>query len=232
MTTSTTFIAFASPKGGAGKSTSCLSIAGALANKGHSVRIIDFDQNETLWRWYSSTGAKDAIPNLTAEKGPTENIGSFLETLLSAPQDYVLIDLAGMYSDYMLQIAGFTHITITPTKLSEPDVLEATRLSHELTALAKRIGKPIIHRILINERPTLLAAYQVHVLKQINDGQMTPFKTMLHTRAAYAEALFTGQPPHYADQSRPPVVKATQELDDLMAEIHALTHPSLESLAA
>ncbi|MBN8913901.1 MAG: AAA family ATPase [Rhizobiales bacterium] len=39
-----TIISFVSPKGGVGKSTSCLALASALAHTGQHVQIIDFDQ--------------------------------------------------------------------------------------------------------------------------------------------------------------------------------------------
>ena len=66
------FISFASPKGGVGKSTTCIAVTGALLAAGHKVRIIDFDQTETIWRWYSTSPIAQGIPNLTVEKGPTE----------------------------------------------------------------------------------------------------------------------------------------------------------------
>src|SRR4051812_45526968 len=56
-----TIIAFASPKGGAGKSTTCLSIAGALAANGQPVHIIDCDPSETLYRWYTANESAQTI---------------------------------------------------------------------------------------------------------------------------------------------------------------------------
>ena len=58
-------ITIASPKGGVGKSTSCLAVAGALAAQGYPVHILDLDQTRTLWNWYSQLNPN--IPNLTVE---------------------------------------------------------------------------------------------------------------------------------------------------------------------
>ena len=52
MSASPFIITFASPKGGVGKSTTCLAIAAALASRGEPVLILDLDQTNTLIRWY------------------------------------------------------------------------------------------------------------------------------------------------------------------------------------
>ena len=44
-------IAFASSKGGVGKSTACAAIGARLAQRGEVVLILDLDQNRTLERW-------------------------------------------------------------------------------------------------------------------------------------------------------------------------------------
>ncbi|WP_410725312.1 ParA family protein, partial [Burkholderia sp. SIMBA_019] len=44
-------IAFVSPKGGAGKTTSCLALATTVAEKGASVTVIDADPNHPVQTW-------------------------------------------------------------------------------------------------------------------------------------------------------------------------------------
>ena len=227
-----TVIAFASPKGGVGKSTSCLSLAGALAAKGHRVHVIDFDQTQTLWRWYSSNATAQGIPNLTVEQGPTDDLPAFLQQLWTQRSGYVLVDLAGTLTNHMLQLAAFAHLTITPAKLNEPDVLEANKLAQQLLALGKKINKPIIHRILINEVPALLASYQIHTLAQIDNSPLQRFPTLMHTRAAYPESFLTGTPPHFGDRNRPTIAKAIEEIDHLVADVQAALHIDEERAAA
>ena len=223
MTTHTppTFIAFASPKGGVGKSTSCLALAGSLAARGYIVHVVDFDQTETLWRWYSSAEAARSIPNLTVEQGPTTDVPGFLKGLFFNRTGYVLIDLAGALTHHMLQLAAFAQLTITPAKLNEPDIREANKLARQLVELAKVADKPIIHRILLNEVPAILAAYQVHTLGQVDASPMQRFQTLMHVRAAYPESFLTGTPPHFANRSRPTISKAIEELDHLTDEVLA-----------
>lgn len=215
------FIAFASSKGGVGKSTSCVSIGAALAHHGYPVHIVDFDQTQTLYRWYTTNDAAREIPGLTLEQGPaTTDIVPFLKDLYFNKTGFVLVDLAGSLTRHMLQIAAFASLTITPAKLSEPDILEAQRLHDQLLEVAHRANRPIHHRILINEVSGIFANLHRHMLKTIEESKLVRFEQLMHTRAPYAELFLTGQPPHYnVDQSRPATVKAVEELEHILQEI-------------
>jgi len=215
--TSPTLITFASPKGGVGKSTSCLALAGALAHRGETVRVLDLDHTNTLLRWYKQH--RPAIPNLTVSTVGEGQLFEHLTQLIRTEPGYILLDLAGHLSLTMLQAAAIAHLTITPAKLSEPDIMEATKLHYQLADIAIRQERPVTHRILINEAPALLATYQKHTLDQLRSSPLQPFQTMLHTRAPYAEAFLTGQPVHFANDLRIPVSKARDELNALMVEI-------------
>ena len=54
-------IAFASSKGGVGKSTTCAAVGARLAQRGEDVLILDLDQNRTVERW----GRKANLKGLT-----------------------------------------------------------------------------------------------------------------------------------------------------------------------
>ncbi|WP_414463406.1 division plane positioning ATPase MipZ [Hyphomicrobium sp. DY-1] len=223
-TTPPTIIAFASPKGGAGKSTTCLAIAGALLSKGYSVHIIDFDQSQTLWRWYTEKAAPTATTNLTVQLPPKENLSDFAKGLWSHPADFVLIDLAGQLTREMLHLAVFATLTITPVQLSEPDIVEANRIHDQLLDIQTRVHKPIIHRLLVNNVQPLRGAFENALLDELIQAQLPRFNRLIFHRAAYKEIFGTGLPPHFADQTRPAITKAVDELDALFAEIEtALT---------
>lgn len=212
-----TVIAFASPKGGVGKSTSCLAIAGALASLNAPTTIIDFDATETLYRWYSNSPKN--IPNLIVEKGPATLTGDYLTDLWNKRTGYVLLDLAGTMTNQMIALTTFAAMTITPAKLSEPDIVEAIKLHQNIAEMSERVGKPVIHKILLNDVPHILAGYQGSILDQLRGSDLNCFETMLRNRAAYAEVFLTFNPPHAADRTRPAIAKAVDELDDLLREI-------------
>ncbi|MDQ8699253.1 ParA family protein [Hyphomicrobium sp. LHD-15] len=223
------FISFASPKGGVGKSTSCLAIAGALLAAGEKVRIIDFDQTESIWRWYSNSPIAQATPHLAVEKGPTANLDAYIKQLWQSATDYVLLDLAGSLSDLTLMVAAFATLTITPAKVSEPDIIEANKMARSLHAVAKRIGKPVNHRILLNEVPSSISNDEVDLINQIDRSNLRRFSTLIHRRSAYSKSFSRGTLPHFADA---PDRKALAEIDAMMAEIRDIFEPRLEKAAA
>lgn len=234
MTTHTppTIIAFASPKGGVGKSTSCLAIAGALASAGHRVHVVDFDQTQTLWGWYSTNDAARAIPGLTVEQAPKNNLDDFITQLYTRHQGYVLIDLAGTLTDLMLLIAAVANLVIIPSKLGWADILEANKLASQLQLIAQRLGKPIAHRLLLNEIPFIFAASQAHMLSQIETLSLARFQTLIHSRPAYAEPHITGLPIHFDDQTRPSIKKAVEEINSLVSELNAIITDDQQKAAA
>lgn len=217
MTTPPTIITFASPKGGVGKSTSCLSIAAALAARGEQVLILDLDQTNTLIRWYHQH--QPSIPNLSVDVSDEGSLFQRLTSLYRERSGFIFLDLAGALSNVMLQAAAIAHLTITPARLSEPDILEATKLRHQLALFAEENGRPLSHRLLVNDVAALLPTYQRHMLDQIALSPLERFETLMHDRAPYAEAFLTGQPPHFADRARPPVRKAVEEIDALVREM-------------
>lgn len=223
------FVSFASPKGGVGKSTTCIAVSGALLAAGHKVRIIDFDQTETIWRWYSTSPFAQSIPNLSVEKGPTDDIGTFISDLYQTATDYVLLDLAGSLSDLVLMVAAFATLTITPAKVSEPDIIEANKMAQNLHAVAKRIGKPINHRILLNEVPSSISNDELDLIRQIDDSNLQRFATLIHRRAAYSKSFSRGTLPHMADA---PDKKAITEINALMTEITAFFEQPIQEKAA
>jgi chromosome partitioning protein len=219
-------IAFASPKGGVGKSTSCLNIAGALCAAGHNVHIIDLDQTQTLGRWFQTHAERLAtnIPSLSVATHPESEFLDHINTAFYSRTGFILVDVAGALGQAMLNAATAAHLTITPTKLSEADITEASRLHDQLIQLGHHVEKQVLHRILINEVGSLpfMPAYQLHALDQIANLGLQRFETIVHSRAAYGEVMFTGEPPHYAGTTRPAITKAVEEIDFLLAEIFAL----------
>ncbi len=223
------FISFASPKGGVGKSTTCLAIAGALLAAGKRVRIIDFDQTETINRWYGDSDTAQAIPNLTVEKGPTDNLKDYFDHLWETATDYVLIDLAGSLSDVTIAIASFATLTITPAKVSEPDIIEANKMADKMHRLAARIGKPINHVILLNEVPSSISNDELALITQIDQSNLRRFKTLIHRRSAFSKTFSRGTLPHLAPQQDP---KALAEIDAIMLEVGSILEPARQKAAA
>src|SRR3954453_12454610 len=88
-------IAFASSKGGAGKSTSAVLLAIELASRGASVTIIDADPNQPVSRWSRKPGSPE---KLTVISEVTEE--TLIDSIDSAARktSFVIVDLEGTAS--------------------------------------------------------------------------------------------------------------------------------------
>lgn len=233
MKNAPTIIAFASGKGGVGKSTSCLGLAGALCKRGNRVHVVDFDQTNTLWNWYTDNADAKAISNLSVEKAPdAASLDTFVYDLYTKREGYILIDLAGSLTEVMVLVAAFASLVIIPTKLGVADILEAQRLNTHILALGDKLGKPVMCRLLLNELPFVFGASQLHILKQVEGMGLTRFMEVLHARPAYVEPHLTGLPLHYGDLERSPIRKAVDEIDLLLDEVLRLIRPTAMKAAA
>jgi chromosome partitioning protein len=225
-------IAFASPKGGVGKSTLCLVMAAALTKRGYPVHVLDLDQNRVIDGWARAHAPE--IPGLTIEALPETGFMPRIQTLYREKRGFILIDVAGSLDTTALGAATIANLAITPTGLDVNEITEAFKLYRAISDLGRKVGKPIAHRLLLNRVPTLLtASYQKAILdNDVPRSGMARFETMLHARSAYPETFSTGQPPHYANAAREPIRKAIEELDCLTDEVLALVLPVEQKAAA
>ena len=224
-------IAFASPKGGVGKSTLCACLAGALAHRDNPVRILDLDQNRTLYQW--AQRFPDQLRGIQVEAVEEGAFFDRVRELYAQSTGFILIDVAGMLANTTIVAATLAHLTITPAKLSAPDIIEAVKLNREIRLLGDKIGKPINHRLLLNEVSPLWPTYQRAALQDVERSGLMRFETIVHERAPFAEVFLTGQPPHFADRTREPIIKAVAQLDALVDEVlAALEIPTIQQEAA
>jgi chromosome partitioning protein len=152
----------------------------------------------------------------------------FAETLekeCGAGHDTILIDVAGTADRIMLLAASAADLIITPARLSEPDIRQASRLIVEVETMTRRFQQQIPHRLLVNDVDPLDPHYQRHTLAELERLGLPRFETLIYKRAAYREAFLTGKPPHYADKTRQAVKKTILEVDALLDEVIALLEP-------
>ena len=182
------------------------------------------DDNLVLHKW--SQDFADRLRGISVEA--IDDIRDYfprLEVLQDTFNGFVLSDLAGDFSDETIFAGAGAHLTISPAKLSVPDLTEAMKLHHEMDHLAAKIGKPLNHRLLINELPNVRAAYHDALLESLTTAALKPLETRVHQRAAYTELFLTGEPPHFADATRYSIAKAREEIDSLTDEVLAALKP-------
>ena len=117
-------IVFASPKGGAGKSTSAVLLGAELARKGAAVTIIDADPNKPLSQWARRPGCP---PNLTVLADVTESTVIDVIEDAAATTPFVIVDLEGTASMMVAYAISRADLVIIPTQGSQLDAAEAAK---------------------------------------------------------------------------------------------------------
>lgn len=219
-------ISFANSKGGVGKTTACVCLAGAYARAGALVHIIDLDSNGTLSRWLSNDATRP--PNITVSKAVPQSLTEHLQKVARQyTPDLCLIDLAGAY-EVALSIALFrSQLTLLPVcAASEPECIEAIRVAAFIKDLFKEkaAGRTPHYRVLLTRTTYPVSHSHFHGVDQLRANKMPMLASSLRDRIAYKEIGFSGLPPHFAPV-RDTTAKAILELDLLMGEVnHLLQH--------
>lgn len=181
-------IVFASPKGGAGKSTSSVLLATELALKGAAVTIIDADPNKPVSQW-AKRGKKPG--NLTVVADVTE--ASIIDDIDNAAQKtpFVIVDLEGTASMTVSYAIIRADLVIIPTQGSQLDAAEATKALRLIAQQEKVVERKIPYAMLFTRtsaaiRPRTLQHIQSEFLKH----NILCFENHLHEREAF-RAIFS-----------------------------------------
>ena len=121
-------IAFASPKGGVGKSTSTLVLASALRERGADVSIVDADPNQPFAKakngWAALSGETPGITVISCTE-PDQIIDAIDDA--ADKTAYVLVDLEGTASQTVGWAMSRADLVLIPTQGSQLDANEAVK---------------------------------------------------------------------------------------------------------
>jgi hypothetical protein len=138
-------IAFVSPKGGAGKTTSAFLLSAELA-KLCDVTIIDADPNHPVQTW---AGGGNTPPRLTIMSDADED--TIIERIEDAAEKtpFVVADLEGTASKIVIYAISQADFVIIPTQGSQLDANEASRAIRVVLQSQKMTGKTIPYSVLL-----------------------------------------------------------------------------------
>ncbi|MBS7708072.1 ParA family protein [Chelatococcus asaccharovorans] len=145
----TVVIAAINGKGGAGKTTALMNIAGEYALRGGSVAMIDMDARNNLMKWWIDCQEKDAQPegievysHKTArglERWMEENADSF---------DHVLIDTPGEDTSIVDPVIAAADLVISPIQPSKREVIGAIDSFESVQRVNELRGRNCRHGVL------------------------------------------------------------------------------------
>jgi chromosome partitioning protein len=181
-------IVFASPKGGAGKSTSAVILASELARKGAAVTVVDADPNRPVTAWAKRPGKPE---NLKVVSNVTEEsvIDAIEEAAAHVP--FVIVDLEGTASMTVAYAISRADLVIIPSQGSQLDAAEAAKAVRLIRQQERAFSRRIPHAVLFTRTSTAIRPRTLqHIRGEFEAHGVPALETQMHEREAY-RAVFS-----------------------------------------
>jgi chromosome partitioning protein len=181
-------IVFASPKGGAGKSTSAVILASELALAGAEVVVIDADPNRPVSLWAKRPGRPDRLSVLSDATEAT--IIDEIEAAASRVP-FVIVDLEGTASMTVAYAISRADLVIVPTQGSQLDAAEAAKAIRLIRQQEKAFGRRIPYAVLFTRTSAAIRPRTLqHIRDEMLQNAVPTFETQMHEREAF-RAIFS-----------------------------------------
>jgi chromosome partitioning protein len=182
-------IAFVSPKGGVGKTTSAFLLSTALARM-YDVTIIDADPNHPIKNW---TAGGNAPPRLTVISDVKEDtIIDHIEDAASRTP-FVVVDLEGTASKIVVYAISQADLVIIPTQGSQLDANEASRAIRVIMESQKMTKRETPYAVLLTRTNSSIRTRGLaHIQNGLVDAGIPVLETELNERDAF-KAIFSFQ---------------------------------------
>ena len=132
-------------KGGGGKTNICAALASAMVFAGKSVLLIDADIQKSLFGWAvraRQKGNSSDLMDATHVKSIDELNAALDDAFERSNPDFVIIDTAGIASEWAQAVVASSNLVITPVILTENNVEGAIRTHEWFERLRQRADKP------------------------------------------------------------------------------------------
>ena len=183
-------IAFANPKGGAGKTTCALLLATELAERGAKVAIVDADPE----RWISQWGMVGQKPDNVAIHGDvTED--TIVDVIDAAAREaqFVVVDLEGTASLMVASAIGMADLVVIPTQGSSMDARGGAKTIRLIRNQERMIRRPIPHAVVLTRTSAAVATRSLrNVREQLHGSGIPVFATAIVERAAFRDLFDFG----------------------------------------
>ena len=182
-------IAFVSPKGGVGKTTSAFLFATALSRV-YDVTLIDADPNHPIQSWAQGGNTP---PRLTIISDvDEENIIERIEDAASKTT-FVIVDLEGTASNTVIYAVSQADFVIIPTQGSQLDANEASRAIRVVIQSEKMTGKKKPYAVLLTRTSQSVRTRGLaHIQMGLVEAGIPVLETELNERDAF-KAVFSFQ---------------------------------------
>lgn len=227
----TIVIAAINGKGGAGKTTALMNIAGEYALRGSSVVMIDMDARNNLMKWWTDCLDKDAQPD--GIDVLSHKTGRGLETWLrdnAAGVDYVLIDTPGEDTSIVDPVIAWSDLVISPIQPSKREVLGAIDSFENVMRVNEAVGRACRHgvlrtRITVTVRHTELYRKIRPIIEDTVGTYL--FRTEVFERNVY-KTIHNGVGTLQMQEVTEAIAKARRETEAVVGEVDQLLSGELK----
>lgn len=200
----------ASTKGGAGKTTIVMALAGTLAAEGLQIAVVDADPNCAYASWANE--AYEGHPITVRAEADEARLAEAIDEL--APiTDLVLVDTAGFGNRAALLAIAAADAVLVPCTPSRSDVEQAAKTLHLVQGAGRAARRPIPARV-VPSRVKHTTAVTKHAVAELDAAELPRTMAGISDRVAFAEMTFSGRVPASGD--------AGQEIALLIAELRSL----------
>jgi len=181
-------ISLVSSKGGVGKTTSAVVLAGEFAAAGRRVVLVDADPNRPLEAWARLRALPETMRVITDDSAET-----IIDTIEDARggADFVIVDLEGTATDRIGFAVARSDLVLIPLQSSVLDAAEAAKSVKLVRQMWKVASREIPYRAFYTRVPPAIRERTARdIERQFSDAEIPTLPITLIDRAAY-RALFS-----------------------------------------
>lgn len=180
-------ISCVSSKGGVGKSTTILVLAGELARANAEVSIIDADPNQPISAWAELPGRP---PGVTVSGGVDETTIIDVIDAEAERVPFVLVDLEGTASTAVAYAISRSDLVLIPCQGSHLDAQQAAQAVRLIRRNERAFNRRIPHAVVITRASAAIETRGLqHILNEFENHGVPVLKSRMMEREAF-RALF------------------------------------------
>jgi chromosome partitioning protein len=210
-------ITLASKKGGSGKSTAVMALAGTLGLRGHRVLVVDTDdQGSCLMYARAADEARPFPATVISLAGPGVKLHRELQPHMEA-YDYIVVDTpAGTAFEATQTALLVSDLCLVPCQPSPPDLWALSGI-RQLVEQARGVNDTLLAAVLPSR--VTRTGLALDVLRAMGEAGMPVLGAQLGNRTAYPEAMLAGKPVQWLGAAARPAAAEADHLTDAVLKL-------------